>query len=681
MKASIDWINTYLSSPIARDEAINALKQAGFPEDGCETVSLSNGGSAEWIDFEVTSNRGDVLSHTGLARELSAVTDRSLVLPVAATSDTASGSIADYVSLDIQAPDACPLYTARVIKGVKVGPSPDWLVERLESVGQRSINNVVDITNFVLLEYGQPLHAFDLGKIPGGKIVVRYAADGEPMKTLDGQTHKLKPEMLVIANGQAPVALAGVMGGHDSEVTDATTDILLESAIFAPLVVRTASRRLKLATDSSFRFERGACPWRVEMASLRAMQLILELAGGQAVEGVIEAGPGVAAPKPITLRLNRCRQIFGIPIDDQAICDCLSRLGLSPQPNGDAVVCTPPSFRLDLKREIDLIEEVARVHGLHQIPVQDTLRLRARPPQDAVKAKQRLHAVYSAHGYQEAVTYSFVPESSGQLFVDASAKPVMIADERRKQEPMLRPSALPSLLACRKLNQDVGNHNVRLYEIGSAWQQQGEDRVETVQLAWIADGQPKTMDSALRQVRGLATDCLQRLGKAEAVAKMTVEPTEAAGFDTAARVLVDGQAVGVYGVLSQAVLDTFDLQTPVVAGTLVLEALLPLYPPAPGLRALPRFPGIERDLSIVVEETVTWAQIQETIQGTSPALLVDLGFVGIYRGKPIVKGQKSVTLRMVFRDDARTLRHEEVDPQVASVVSALAEKLQAQLRG
>jgi len=257
---------------------------------------------------------------------------------------------------------------------------------------------------------------------------------------------------------------------------------------------------------------------------------------------------------------------------------------------------------------------------------------------------------------------------------------VMIADERRKKEPMLRPSVLPSLLACRKLNQDTGNHNVRLYEIGSAWQQQGEARVETVQIAWIADGQPKAMDAALRQVRGLETDCLQRLGKTEIVSRMTVEPVQAAGYDTAAKVLIDGQTVGVYGVLNQAVLDAFDLQTPVVAGTLTLDALVALYPPAPGLHALPRFPGIERDLSIVVEESITWAQVQETVQSTSPALLVDLSFVGIYRGKPIVKGQKSVTLRMIFRDDARTLRHEEVDPQVASVVSALAEKLQAELR-
>ncbi len=691
MKTNVAWLNEYLGTKLSEEDVISLLKQAGFPEDGMGEEPLTAGGTAKWVDFEVTSNRGDVLSHIGLARELAAVSGGTLDIP--SLSEPGPGDVGPAIEkgldLDIVAEELCPLYTARIIRGVKVGPSPAWLVERLESIGLRSVNNIVDITNFVLFEFGQPLHAFDLAKITGPKVVVRTAKPGEPLTTLDGREHKLDESMLVIADSDWPIALAGVMGGQDSEVTEKTTDILLESAIFEPLCVRKTSRKLKLASDSSFRFERGIDAWRVEQGALRAQSLIVELAGGIPDAGALRAGPGVPDPMALTLRPQRCRSLLGLDLSDQKIDALLQALGLRSELRDGRILCRPPSFRMDLTREIDLVEEVARMHGLHQLPVNEQIQLRAKPPQAKIVARRAANDVMVSHGFHEAVTWSFLkPESpeaptppSGSQLKEGNAMgaPVQLHETMTWHAPRLRQSVATSLLHCRKLNQDRGNHGVKLYESGGAWAMQGGQRTERSVVGFIVDA--PDAETALREVRGMITELVERLGGRAAVHGLSVQPVTLAGMTVAAEVKLGVESVGFYGRLDDATQSAFSLQTPVVMGELDLPKLIAHYPPASGVADLARFPAIERDLSIIVNEATPWADIEAAALGSSPERLETIEFVGLYRGKQIAKGSKSVTMKLTFRDPERTLRHEEVDPQVASVVASLKDHLDAELRG
>jgi phenylalanyl-tRNA synthetase beta chain len=679
MKISLHWLNDYLAPPAEAHEVETLLTQQGLPIASREPAPGSAGDVV--LDVEVTSNRSDCLGHVGLAREVAAGSGRRLTPPklvaegVNYNLDLPTAS--SFVRVTNQNRSLCPLYTARVIIGVKVGPSPAWLVERLAAVGVRSVNNVVDVTNYVMFELGQPLHAFDLDRLAGRRVVVRTAADGEPFVAIDGSSHRLRKDMLVIADAEKPVAVAGVMGGRDSEIALATTNVLLESARFDPLSVRRTSRTLKLSSDSSYRFERGVDPLGVEFASRRAAALIVELAGGTLAEGVIREGADLPAPRAVALRLQRCNELLGTNLTRDQIAEPLGRLGLGPRwdPDGTRLTCAIPTYRLDLSREVDLIEEVARLRGYDAIPVQPKIEVLARPVQASVAGRQVLSHVLVAHGYYETITFSFTRPEQGRLFVPCDHQPLMIEDERRKSEPMLRPSLLPSLLACRKSNQDVGNEGVRLFECAATWSRRGADIVERNRLGLIADA-PEP-DVALRQIRGAIEELLIQLQGGQA-AEFT--PEDRSIYATAAMIRLGDTPLGHLGLVALAIQRLFDLQTQVVAAELDLDALLAGYPPRRNARQLPRFPGIERDLSVVVAEEVRWSQVHQHVLQTQPALLEEVRFIGTYRGKPVPPGRKSVTFRMVFRDPASTLRHEQVDPQVHAVVEALKQELGAELR-
>jgi len=684
MKISLAWLNDYLDPPVAADAVDDLLTGHGFPIEDTVHHDAGPAKGDVMFDVEVTSNRGDCLSHVGVAREIAAGNGATLKRPSFELPSKPGASVNTLTSVDHQAADACPLYTARIITGVRVGPSPDWLVAKLEAVGLRSINNVVDATNFVLLELGQPLHAFDLSKLAGQKIVLRSATAGEKFTAIDGTKHELRSDMLVIADGEKPQAVAGVMGGLDSEVGEDATEILLEAAIFEPLQVRRTSRALKLASDSSFRFERGVDPVGVELASQRAAAMIVELAGGVVAEGVIRCGANSTQanePEPATLTLRgaRCRTLLGLELSAEQQADYLCRIGLLAQADGDTVIAKIPTFRLDLVREVDLIEEIARLHGMAAIPMKSKIELVARPPQDSVKARRAIGDVLVAHGYHETITFSFIRPASAKPFLPEGAEALMLEGDHKKDEPMLRPSVLPSLLQCRKLNQDAGNHGVKLFEIASAWCVVAGQTVERVKLALLRDA--VDADAALRELRGAVEEIVEALGGASSRASVSVEPIETSEvYAAAGRVLLGGQAIGTLGMIAPAVLGLLNVQTPQVAAELDLAALVSLYPPKRVVAALPKFPGIERDLSVIVGEAVAWQQIETAITSVKPAMLEELAFLGVYRGKPIEKGRKSVSLRMRFRDPRATLRHEQVDPQVAAVVVALEQQVGAQLR-
>jgi phenylalanyl-tRNA synthetase beta chain len=680
MKVSLSWLNRLLTASIDVDEAERLLTAGGFPVE--ETLAV---GDDTMIDVEVTSNRPDVLSHVGVAREIAARSERALKTPACECSAEGDRDVESLASVVNEAEGLCPLYTARVITGVKVGPSPDWLVQALESVGQRSVNNVVDVTNFVLLELGQPLHAFDLAKLADSKIVVRKAKANEPFEAIDHSKHTLQDDMLVIADSEKPVALAGVMGGAESEVSDATTDLLIESAMFDELAVRRASRKLKLFSDSSFRFERGVDPLGVDRASKRCCQLILELAGGSLAKGVIRVGQGDPSPVEITLRTQRTRDLLGIELDNGGQAELLEALGIATTLDGDTLVATIPSYRLDLVREIDLIEEIARQHGLANIPTRDKINIVAHRPQDNVQAKRVIVETLVAHGYHETITPSLITHDDAKAFANEADCATLVGDMRRADNT-LRPTPLPSLLSCRKLNQDAGNTSVKLFEIASGWQKNDGEIVERRSLTLLRDAPDG--QAALRETRGTIEELLAALAGSQADADgsdgqsaIAITPAEIDGYAVGAAIVLSGTPVGVFGTLASSLIDRFGLQTPLVAAQLDLESLLTLYPPVHHAGDLPKYPAIERDLSVVVDEATPWQAIANAVATAQPALLESADFVGTYRGKQVGKGKKSVTLRMQFRDPQTTLRHEQVDPQVETVVQALNDKVGAELRG
>jgi phenylalanyl-tRNA synthetase beta chain len=676
MKVCIEWLNEHLDRPIEAPQLGELLANQGFPIEEADA-------DAGVLDIEVTSNRGDCLSHVGVAREVAAGSGRVLRFDVKPAAPDAAAS-PGAVQVENQAPDLCPLYTARLIRDVKVGPSPPWMVRRLEAVGLRSVNNVVDVTNYVLFELGQPLHAFDFDRLDAGRIVVRRAREGEAFAAINGSRHTLGPDMLVIADGQRPVAVAGVMGGLDCEVGPATRNILLESAIFEPLTVRSASRALKLASDSSYRFERGVDPAGVDPASRRAAALICELAGAAESEGVGRAGSASTEPRNVEMRVARCRSLMGIDIDAAAMVAALEGLGLCPRIDaaGARITCAVPSFRLDLHREVDLIEEVARTHGLEKIPVQERISIVAQRVPPLVAARQVLGQVMTAHGYHETVTPSFVQLRQGTSFLAGGHEPVCVDESRRsgaRAEPMLRPSLLPSLLVCRKANQDVGNSGLRLFEVASTWSRVGDRIEETQRLAMLADvaGGADAGQIAICDVRGTLEELVGRL---MGHGRMDLAPCSRPSMQLAATACVAGRDIGMVGMPDAGVLATFDVHAQVVVAELEVEPLLRAYPPSSLVKRLARFPAVERDLSIIVQDSVSWEKIERAVRDAEPAMLERLQFVVVYRGKQVASGHKSVTLRMVFRAADTTLRHDQVDGEVAKVVEKLKDQLGSQLR-
>lgn len=700
MDISLAWLNRYLDpAGLSADEAEDLLTFAGFPIES--RVDLPGGDVR--LDVEITSNRGDCLSHIGLAREVAACGPagaRRLVTPDESVPAPKGGAIGEHLALENRVPDACPRFTARLIRGVKVGPSPDWLVEALEAVGQRSINNVVDVTNWLTFEYGQPSHVFDLAKLAGQRLVIRWATEGEALTTLDGKPRKLRANELVVADAERAQSLAGVIGGADSEVSEATTDVVLEAATWDPVTIRDAARRHAVRTDASYRFERIVDPRTIDGPAARAAAMIVELAGGQLCEGVLDEGTPRPTTEPIVLRPAKCNALLGLELKPDEIMGLLRGLEIEAEPATDSTLrCTPPPFRPDLLREVDLIEEVARTRGYDAIPMQEKLSIRISPPQVSERARRELETTLTGLGFFEAVTFSFVSRARADVFMPEGQGRLEVSDERRKAEPALRPSVLPGLLACRKLNQDARNTRsggIRLFETASTFAQgsdagdDGQGTIERRRLALLVDipgeGRKRSLDDrqkGIRLIRGAVEAAAQALGGPDAPLEFApATPTSGAWNPEAyAEVRLDGRAIGGLGLLADAVLAGEDLDVPVAVAEVEVEPLLALYPPRVNVTPPPAFPGIERDLSIVVGEDVTWSRVASIVRNEEPALLEAFWFIGTYRGKQLGAGLKSVTLRLRFRDPSRTLRHEEVDPQVSKLVEAMRSGVGAELRG
>ncbi|MBL0927421.1 MAG: phenylalanine--tRNA ligase subunit beta [Phycisphaerales bacterium] len=697
MWTSIEWLNSLLEpAGLSADEAEHALTHLGFPIESREERS-----GDDLLDVELTSNRGDCLCHLGLAREIAAGTARRLKRPYGKGFRTSPAAAASVAGVENLVPEGCPRFTARVIRGVRVGPSPKWLVQRLERIGQRSISNVVDVSNYVLAELGHPSHTFDLNTIAGRRLFVRSARPDEPFVALDGRKHALRPGELVVADADRAVSLAGIIGGLDTGVTASTTDILLEVATWDPVTIRRAARRLDIRTDASHRFERSVDARDLLMAQDRLCELIVEVAGGEVLAGTIEAGPALPPARVIDLRASRCWDLLGIEVAPEQMARLLGAVGVSAEVSGggrSAVLrCTVPNHRArDLEREVDLIEEVARLNGfekLREAPSID-IRLDFRHPEQWLareRVTEDVGSVLTGMGFFETVTFSFVTEAHAAAFLPPGLRAVKVDEARRKDAPYLRPSLVPSLLICRRANQDGRvapgpDGVVRLFEFASIFAERDDgarhtrQTVEARRIGMLIDA--SDAQAGVRALRG-AIDAAARAAGGPDV-HVGAAPLEAAPPifkpGRVSAVTIGGRACGFVGALGLGELAPWGLDAPVAVAEVDLDALISLYPPKARAHALPAFPAIERDISWVVDEPTPWAGLHAAVAGAKLDRCEAVQFVGVYRGKPLPPGRKSVTLRLRFRDAARTLRHEEVDPQMAAATAALKAAVGGELR-
>ncbi len=669
MKILLSWLSDYIETGLPVEQVAEILSDLGLPCEGIKSFD-----NDVIIDIEVTSNRGDCLSYIGIARELAAATGKKLKVPAVELGESAK-DVTEFAAVEIAEPNLCGRYTARIIEGVKVQPSPDWLKNRLEAVGLRSVNNVVDATNYAMMETGQPPHAFDYEKIKQGRIIVRKALAGEQVISIDGSKCQLAADMLIIADPQGPVAIAGVMGGADTEVSETTTTILLEDAYFDPLSVRKTSRRLSLPSESSFRFERTVDIEMVDWASKRTAQLITQVAGGKVAKGVIDIYPKKPAKKEVTLRLTRLNKVLGVEIPPQETVKILSRLSFQPQQKDDLISCSVPSWRSDIYREIDLIEEVARLYSYNKIPTERKIQIQVVPVDSRQKLAASIGAYLNGCGFYETINVAFVDNSIAGLFVaEDSSEHLGVKDASRKSANLLRQMLLPSLLAVLKTNLNAKNIPCRIFEIADTFAPTGEASALPIEKTKLAIA----CDSSFPILRGVVDGLIKSINRDAAV---VFEPADLLWAQTGAQIIANSQLIGVAGIISQAVKDKFDFKdvTP-SAAELDFELLSALQSGAIKVKPIPKFPAIERDLSIIVAESVSWADIAAAVNKKSPNELEDVQFVGIYRGKGIPTGKKSLTLTLRFRDEDGTLTHETVDRFQADILKGLTESTGAELR-
>jgi phenylalanyl-tRNA synthetase beta chain len=683
---------------------------------------LGRSGSDVVYDLEVTPNRPDLNSVIGIAREIAALTGNPLRTAEAAID---ASRIADHasnlVAVRIDAPDLCPRYTARVVRGVKIGPSPDWLRSALEKVGLRSISNVVDVTNYVMLETGQPLHAFDYHLLSGGQasslsgsavvptaassgqddrlpgsqdgrpptIVVRRAAAGEKFTTLDGKEHTLSSDNLLIADEQRGIALAGVMGGQNTEINDSTVDVLIESAYFAPTNIRRTSKTLGLRTDASYRFERGADIGVCDYASQRCAQLILETAGGTLAEGVVDAYPEPAKAKEITLRHDKTTALLGIEIPDEAQIMMLASLGLtlksSVQPPASSI-WSIPSWRVDLKREADLVEEIARLFGVDKIPSTTPRGAVGSHPFDKVYDQfAEVRRILSGLGLTEASGQTLINDAAARL---VTPDLVMLANPLSSDMNALRPSLLPGLLDTLRHNLARKNGDVQLFEIGRVFTLQNGQPKEgwrvTIALTGARNpgfwsGADRDAKCDLYDLKGLVEDLTDSLGlRGVGYSK---RPESTALFLESAAVALGGKLpLGQLGLLLPTLAKRYDLRDAVLLAELDLDQLLARRNAAKSFRPLPQFPTVRRDVAMLVPEATTHDAVLQLVRQTKPANLENVELFDVFRGKHVPDGQKSLAYAFTYRAADRTLKDDEVNAAQAKLVDAFKSGLQATLR-
>jgi len=669
MNISYKWLKEYVPTDLPVREVAEALTRVGLNVDNITDLP---GGDACLL-VEVTSNRPDCLGHLGVARELAAALGVKVRMPDAAYEESAEAA-ESLTKVEIEDLDLCPLYTARIIKGVRVGPSPAWMAQRLEAVGVRPVNNIVDITNYVMMECGQPLHSFDYAPLAEHRIVVRRARPGERFVAIDHSEHTLARERLVIADARRAVALAGVMGGVDTEISASTRDVLLEAAVFDPMNIRTTARTLGLMSESSYRFERRVDPCTTDWASRRACQLILQIAGGRAARGVVAVGKPQPTPREVAMRVARIKTLLGLAIPAQTAADILRRLECEVlEATAERIRVRIPSWRPDLEREADLIEEVARHHGYEKIPESKEVRLAYAPRTKAEQVREMVSQVLTGAGYFEAVTFTFTSRDHAVRMRprEITAEPLVC----RGAPLALRESLLPGVLESLRVNQSAGEPHARLFEIAKRFVPV-EGRELPQETACLAIAGHDDFEG-LRGVVEAVFDALRLAGRVKFVATDRYPDLDAGA---AAEILLDGRPVGMIGRTTADAAKAFDLDDPPLVAELDYAQLIEAADLRPQFRPLPQFPAILRDLAIVVDEAAAWEAVEKAVAAAGVKELESVQPLSVYRGKQVPEGKKSVALRLTLRSPGGTLTHEQADQMQAAVLAALKDSLGAELR-
>jgi phenylalanyl-tRNA synthetase beta chain len=700
MKIVYNWLKEFVDVAAPAIELRAKLSLAGVAID-----SVEDSPAGPVLDAEVTANRPDCLGHYGVAREVAAIY-RLPVKPIEPKLKESSEKANAAARVEIESPELCGRYTARVLRGVKVQPSPEWLRKRLEAIGEKSINNVVDVTNYVMFELGQPLHAFDFEKLSEQRIVVRRARPGEKMRTLDGAERTLTKEMCVIADALHAVAIAGVMGGAESEISFSTRNLLIESAWFDPISIRRTSKALGLRTEASYRFERGADPEMAELASRRAAELIQQVAGGELLAGVVDVYPGKQKPLLMEFSRRELLRVMGADVPDRDIEEILRALGFvlkridpaasTPNAAGAVWTCTQPSWRRDVTRGIDLVEEVARHYGYDKFPP----RL---PP-----AKQPAHQLPHASamdglrervvslGYQEIVEIPLVDARRDEIFRSEGIAPAVIGNPLAENASVMRSSGTVSMISALEWNLNHGQRNLRLFEIGKTYELKEGEPVETAVLTLGATGLAReksiyesAREFAFADLKGDLDSISQLAGgfrwlsdapgwlAGAAAATISLERCGNSGRESAAA------ALGIAGQLARRVADQLKLRQDIFVAELRLEPLLGGIEAARAalkFAPIPRFPAVERDFSLTLSDGTPFAQVAETIRALRIPELQSVKPADLFRGGQVPAGKFSLMIRVAFQSAETTLTDAQIAEYSSRIVAALEKNLGATLR-
>ena len=705
MKVVYNWLKDFIDVTAPADALASRLALSGTNIGGVE-----NGPHGLVIEAEISSNRPDCLGHYGIAREVGAIYKLPLK-PLLPKPAEGAAKASEAVKVEIQSPELCGRFTARVIRGMKIQPSPKWLKDRLEASGVASINNVVDVSNYVMLELGHPLHAFDYDKVRDHRIVVRHAKAGEKMKTLDGVERQLAPEkdrsidpgicMVCDGDGSRAVGIGGIMGGAETEISFSTKNVLIECAWFEPIAIRRATRFLKLHTEASTRFGRGADPEIAELASRRAAELILQIAGGELLAGVVDVYPAKRKPKKIHLTRAEILRVMGADVPDKEVESILSALGFGPVRidanrgvQGSLLAaweCTQPSWRADVEREIDLIEEVARIYGLDKFPprLPAARQGAARLPQH--EAETRLRERLIGLGYREILTIPHVAEERDALFRPEGATPARLANPLSEEANVLRSTGVVTMAATLEWNLNHSQRNLRLFEIGRHYRLNGTEAVETTILTMGATGEAREK-GLYDTARDFSFADLK--GDLDAIGQLT-SPANKSGFEwqqggpdwlhAAKRgsILLGANELGVAGQLARRVAEKFKLRQDVFLAELQLDPVHRAYYDAKHARRyepLPRFPAVERDFSLLLADGTHFSDVTKIIQSLHIVEITSIEATDLFRGKNVPAGKYSLLVRVTFQSRDATLTDAQITDFSGKIVAVLEKQVGAQLR-
>ena len=682
MIVSWDWLSQYVELKMSHDDLVDRLTMSGLNHEGTDDVA---GDKA--IDLEVTSNRPDCLGHIGVAREVAVLYDVDLKIPDPKPASS-STNIADVCSVEIECPNLCYRYTARMLRGVKIGPSPDWLVKRLEAIGQPSVNNVVDATNYVMFECGQPLHAFDFGKVKDGKIVVREPKKDEVIEAIDHKSYPLQPGMCVIADAEVPVAIGGVMGGADSEISNSTTDILIEAAYFNQLSVRNTARSLTLHSPSSFRFERNIDSVGIEWASRRCCEIILETGGGELLEGMIDVGDSPVKPAPVTLRLGQLERVLGIEIPADFAEQAMTGLGLEIESkDAESITATPPSWRKDLTREVDLIEEVGRIYGFDKVPDTAPVPMAASYKTKPDRVLDKVRAVLTSAGFDEAMSASLVPQQWSDAFSPwtdnvalVSSQPMLGVLEKASQNigavEFVRRSLVPSLLEARRINEYRSNPDVELFETAKVYLANGDSEIPA---------QPVLVAFTTGQDFYAAKGIVETLVDSIAAGKrIELKPFDHELFDLnrSGELLLDGERFGFMGSVSDSAMQQFGLRSNSVVVELDMGMLEKIAVLIPRHENQSLFPAVSRDFNLIMNNEVRWSQLENTVRQSGGELLESVTYRETFRNeKKDGADKKRVLLSVTLRSTTETLTGEQAEAVSSKIVEDCKNQHDAVLLG